>query len=290
MPAPWWHDELRELSVDDASACTIGRLWHLGERLQLLRENVDASERASERWSSFVARETVVRSALATGVARESGTIREGGFSKAAFRAHWEGLGFRPNARGAGTPADDYLDALYGTSRLDVAAPGASTATVNLGSRASRVSDVLSVVHADADDVVFDLGSGSGKFALTFAASAGTTVRGVEFLEAPVVEARASSAALGLSNLSFDHADARDVDLSGGTIFYLYFPFRGEVAATVAHTLGTLARDKEVTVYFSGPERDFGEFFRREVDAGAFRELERRGEFGEVGVLASARG
>ena len=111
----------------------------------------------------------------------------------------------------------------------------------------------------------------------------------MEFLAGPVESARGSAASLGLTNVVFDHADVRDVDLGDGSIFYLYFPFRGDVASTVAATLGALAREKDVVVYFSGPERDFAEYFRREVAGGALREVERRGEFGEVSVLASER-
>ena len=84
------------------------------------------------------------------------------------------------------------------------------------------------------------------------------------------------------------HCDAREAELSGGTVFYLYFPFRGAVAETVAHRLGQLARHKDIRVYAAGPMLEYGEYFDREVQKGHFTRAGRRGEFEEVQLLRSA--
>lgn len=300
MPTPWWLSHVAALELPVAlDHLSLGALWNLAEGLRFVRDNVQpellaqdvaATPGVSVQWSSFLTREGLVRQALSLATALELASIRGGARSPEAFRAHWEALGFVAHVARDGTPADDYLDALFLTSRLSFLSSSAPLANVNLASRASRVSDFLAVAAPGRGDVVFDLGSGSGKLALTVAASSETTVQGVELVESAVDDANGSAIALGLQNVAFQRADVRDVDLSAGTVFYLYFPFRGSVASSVAATLGALARDKDITVYASGPARDYGEFFVREVEQGALRLVQRRGEFDEVMVLRSERG
>lgn len=299
VPTPWWFSHVAALGRPvELDALSLGALWSVSEGLRFVRDNVDAgalavdqagSPEAGEAWAGFLAREAQVRRCLSSATALEHATIRAGGRPPAAFRAHWEAMGFERWAHRDGTPADDYLDALSGTSRLAFTSSEVPFANVNLASRASRVADFLSVAAPAAGDVVFDLGAGSGKLALTVAASCAAAVRGVELLEGAVADATSSAAAMGLSNVAFARADVRDVDLSGGSVFYLYFPFRGAVASAVAATLGALAEQKDITIYTSGPAQEYGEFFTREVDAGRLRLSERRGEFGEVMVLRSER-
>jgi 23S rRNA (uracil1939-C5)-methyltransferase len=296
VPIPWWLSHVAALETPLA-APTLGALWSLKERCRFVRDNVEpallaldvaGNPEAATSWTRFLHTEREVRAALERATTDERRTLSAGGRPPAEFRAHWEGLGFVPHEGHDGSPADDYLDALFGTSRLSYESSDAAHANVNLGSRAARVSDFLTVTRPGARDVVFDLGSGSGKLANTVAASAVTSVLGVELLGAAVADANGSARAIGLSNVAFHEADVRDVDLSAGSIFYLYFPFSGAVASAVAQTLGGLARRKAVCIYASGPLRDYGEFFLREVDDGALTLDERRGEFGEVMVLRSA--
>lgn len=299
MSTPWWFSHVTTLSAPPAlHQLSLGELWSLSEGLRFVRRTVDPSEvaidvaaspEAGHLWSDFVDRERKVANALGVATELEQRSIRAGSKPPAQFREHWERLGFVAHAARDGSPADDYLDALFQTSRLSYESSDEPTAHVNLGSRASRVSDFLDVTRPDAMDVVFDLGSGSGKLALTVAASSTSSVLGVELLHHAVDDARRSASSLGLVNTSFHQADVRDVDLSGGSIFYLYYPFHGPVASSVASALGTLAREKDITIYASGPRYAYGEFFLREVDAGALVLTENRGEFGEVFVMHSRR-
>ncbi|HEX8825783.1 MAG TPA: hypothetical protein VF794_38085, partial [Archangium sp.] len=91
-----------------------------------------------------------------------------------------------------------------------------------------------------------------------------------------------------LPNLEFIHADVRDVDLSDGTAFYLYFPFWGEVAHAVARMLGDVARARDITVYASGPRHDYGEHFLEQVSQGALCLAPQRQDFADVMILRSA--
>lgn len=294
---PWWIEQVKLLLSSDA--VRLGPLWDLSTRLQFVRDNVDESLLEADHqahphsralWSDFVAREGQVQDDLEDAARRLARTICSGALGKEAFRASWETLGFAPHAEGGGTPADDHLDALFGIVRHSLGEQRQPFAMPNMSSRAHRVADFLAVTEPGPDDVVLDIGSGSGKVALTVGASTFAEVRGVECGESYVAAARHSAAELGLDNVAFEHADVRDVDLSPGSIFYLYYPFHGEPARAVAESLGRLGRTKDITVYGSGPGYDFGEHFMRQVDEGALELGGLRGEFSEAFVLRSARG
>jgi SAM-dependent methyltransferase len=295
MPGPWWIERVRQLLADGATSA--GGLWNLTERLSFVRENVDpialeldftAVPGAREAWSAFEVREHGVQQALRHAVAGEAAALKSGARSHAELRRHWESLGFARNAEGAGTPADDYLDALCGVSRYTAGEALPPFGTPNMSSRAVRISEFLALFGPGPSDVVYDLGSGSGKVALTLAASSDSQVLGVELGASYVEAARSTGAALGLRNVTFVCADVREVDLSSGTHFYLNYPFRDAVARATAEALGAIARRKPISVYLFGPQNGFREHFDAQISAGAFRLLDRRGEFLEVMALASA--
>lgn len=299
MGRPWWVDRVAALeALPPLEGLPLGGLWRQREALQFVRENVDprlltldlaALDGARAAWDRFELREQAVQAAFTRAGAHCATSLRTGALGPAAFRAAWQQLGFAHHADGAGTPADDFLDGLLHLSQLDRFEAPTPFALLNLAARASRIADFLAVTEPGAHDVVFDLGSGSGKLALTVAASTHTTVRGVEIQPAYADASRRSATWLGLGNVRIDTADVRDVDLSGGSIFFLYYPFHGEVAREMAARLGALARQKAVVIYAAGPELQFGEFFLAQVTAGALQTVGRRGEFNEVLHLTSAR-
>jgi hypothetical protein len=296
---PWWIERVSALLLPaEPSALALGALWHLAEQMQFIRENVEpallgadflAYPDSQALWAAFEQREPRVLQALADEGRRLAACVRRGELGPVRFRAAWEGLGFVPNADGGGTPADDYLDAMFQVARYTMGEQTPVFGMPNMASRAHRVADFLEVTRPGAEDVVFDIGSGSGKVALTVAASTFTRVRGVEYGASYVSSSRGTATQLGIENVAFVHADVREVDLSEGSIFYLYYPFHGEVALAVAQALGSLARTKDITVYASGPGNGFGEHFQQQVEKGALALSERRGEFSEVFVLRSAR-
>lgn len=297
-PTPWWIARVNALLAPaDLTGLDVGALFRLCESLEFVRQNVDPALRALDHaarpesaatWASFVVRQADALLCLQRAGDAVAHQMRGGTFGHAAFRAHFQGLGFTRHLDSAGSPADDFLDGMLQVSSLAGDEALAPHANLNLPSRAERVSDFLTATGPSAHDVVFDLGSGSGKLALTVAASCAARVHGIELVPAYVGQARQSAAWLGLANASFEAGDACAADLSKGSIFYLYFPFSGPVAHTVAGRLGALAREREITVYCAGPNRDFGEHFLSEVEGGALSVLERRGEFDEVLLLHSA--
>ena len=294
---PWWMERVQGLLQPPAlEGLSLGALWRLTQALQFVRDNTDeallridrsAWSTAPALWSAFVERETQVDEALGQASARVAQRVQRGELGPAAFRAAWETLGFATHADDAGTPADDFLDGLFRLTRLTLGEALPPEGSPNMASRAQRTADFLDVTNPGGADVVFDLGSGSGKLALTVGGSSQARVVGVECGASYVASARQSARTLGLQNVTFVHADVRDVSLEPGTVFYLYFPFRGAVARTMAQRLGQLARTRAITVYTSGPLEGYGEHFLREVDQGRLRLCERRGAFAEVLVLRS---
>jgi len=102
-------------------------------------------------------------------------------------------------------------------------------------------------------DVFFDLGSGLGHVPLLVAICTKSGVVGIDIELAYVECARRCARQLNLANATFVTQDARDADLSEGTIFYLYTPFRGAILRAVLDRLRGEANKREIRVCTFGP-------------------------------------
>ncbi len=294
---PGWAEQGEALLAPALPSLSLGALWALQEGLAALKEAQDlpaleedfaVARPLGALWARLEARAREVEAALLAARAALEAQLRTGALPPDAFRSTFEQLGFEELPGRASTPADDFLDGLFGISRLSTAEERGAFAQVNLSSRARRISELLALTRPGAQDVLFDLGSGSGKVALTVAASTQAQVVGVELGPSYVEWARACAARLALHNARFVCEDARTTALEAGTVFYLFHPFWGAAAQEVAGRLAGLARRKRLTVYAQGPDYGFGEHFLAHVASGAFQLQERRGEFGEVFILRSA--
>lgn len=108
---------------------------------------------------------------------------------------------------------------------------------------------VASVVEApiDADDVVVDVGSGLGRVAIVAHLLTGARACGIE-IQAPLVDsARQRCRALGLTDVSFVHANAADIELDG-SVFFLYAPCNGDLLRRVLLRLEAVARRRSIVV------------------------------------------
>ena len=296
--APWWVERAESLlDAKDLRTLDLGELWELLERFSFVRENVEpdlllldvqARPELQALWGTLEARARSVSDALDSAGDDVARRLRTGDLSAAHFRERWEGFGFTEAAGRASTAADDWLEGLLRISRITTGQNRPPFGQVNMASRAHCISDFLSLIKPGPRDTVYDLGSGNGKFAITVAASSSARVKGVEYGQTYVTSARCTAERFALPNLEFIHADVRDVDLSDGTAFYLYFPFWGEVAHAVARALGGLARARDITVYASGPRHDYGEHFLEQVSQGALCLAPQRLDFANVMVLRSA--
>jgi hypothetical protein len=131
-------------------------------------------------------------------------------------------------------------------------------------------------------DVFIDLGAGLGQVVLLVHLLTGVRALGVEIEPAYCAYARRCAERLGLGGVSFVAADARVADLSAGTVFFLFTPFKGEVFSQVMERVGVLALGCRIRVVGYGPcleEIARLDWLRREGGAGADR-----GVGGDCGV------
>jgi len=103
-------------------------------------------------------------------------------------------------------------------------------------------------VNFGAEDVFFDLGSGLGQVALLVNILTGVMAKGVEIEPAYCDYARSGAFRLGLSDVEFIKGDAQFADLSAGTVFFLFTPFKGEVFLQVMDRLRVLALTRGIRV------------------------------------------
>lgn len=115
-------------------------------------------------------------------------------------------------------------------------------------SPARVILNLLDQVQPGHHDVFYDLGSGLGRVVILVNLLAGIPSRGIEYQPGFCSHARESAQALGLSDVAFINADVRWADLSDGTIFYLFTPFRGTLLQSVLEKLRREAQRRQIVV------------------------------------------
>ena len=86
-------------------------------------------------------------------------------------------------------------------------------------------------------DVFIDLGSGLGEAVILVNLLTRRPATGIEIDPALCAHAHRRAEALRLDAVTFINADARMADLSTGTVFFMYSPFRGALLRTVLRKL-----------------------------------------------------
>ncbi|UGB36815.1 hypothetical protein [Frateuria soli] len=132
---------------------------------------------------------------------------------------------------------------------------------------ARHVLDMLARGRPGPRDVLVDLGSGLGHVPMLASICTGARAVGVEWQPSHVQVARRAARALGLHDVRFLARDARDADLSAGTVFFLYTPFAGSVLRTVLDALRDEGMRRPIKVCTFGPCTRFvaGEAWLRAV-------------------------
>jgi hypothetical protein len=102
-------------------------------------------------------------------------------------------------------------------------------------------------------DVFVDLGAGLGQVVVLVHLLAGVRTMGVEIEPVYCAFARRCAEKLGLAGVSFVAADARVADLSTGTVFFLFTPFKGEVFSQVMERVRAVAASRGIRVIGYGP-------------------------------------
>jgi Methyltransferase domain len=152
----------------------------------------------------------------------------------------------------------DYLDELIG-GVLQLERPGAGVAKLDAEmvrfqpTPARPIFELIGCTALTERDVLVDIGSGLGHVSLLTAICTDARVIGIELEAAYVDCARRSAEALNLNNVTFIQQDAREADLSRGTVFYLYTPFTGSILRAVLDSLLKEAASREIRVCTFGP-------------------------------------
>jgi hypothetical protein len=102
---------------------------------------------------------------------------------------------------------------------------------------ARHVFHLISAASITSADTLIDLGSGLGQVPLLVSICTSAPCVGIEVDPVWVASAKKCADVLNLRNVTMLAQDAREADLSSGTIFYLYTPFTG---ATLEAVLGSL--------------------------------------------------
>ncbi|HTK20341.1 MAG TPA: class I SAM-dependent methyltransferase [Mucilaginibacter sp.] len=103
------------------------------------------------------------------------------------------------------------------------------------------------------DDVFFDIGSGLGQVPMLVNLLAGIPTVGIEFDHAFCKYSEECAAMLDLQDVTFINADAREVDYSSGTVFFMYTPFRGKMLEDVLERLRQGALKRKIRIITYGP-------------------------------------
>jgi hypothetical protein len=118
------------------------------------------------------------------------------------------------------------------------------------------VRHILHLIAATAltkDDFFVDLGSGLGHVSLLVSMVTGAQSLGIEVQAPYVVSARECAQSLRLNRVRFIPQDAREADLSSGTVFYLYSPFNGRVLTDVLSALRMESSRRSIRICSLGP-------------------------------------
>jgi hypothetical protein len=182
--------------------------------------------------------------------------IRSGALRGAELKRQLEA--YAGSAKGQEGGGYDSLDALIGGILLFEAAP---EGTVEMAPEmvlyqptpARIIFELAEKARLQKHDTFYDLGSGLGQVVILVHLLTGATAKGVEFDPAFCGHARQCAQELNLSRVDFIHADARAVDYSNGTVFFLYTPFVGEMLQEVLGRLKEQATERSIHVYTYGP-------------------------------------
>lgn len=103
------------------------------------------------------------------------------------------------------------------------------------------------------DDVFFDIGSGLGQVTMLMNLLTGVQTVGVEFDPAFCKYSKECAAMIGLQDVAFINADAREANYSAGTVFFMYTPFRGKMLEDVLDVLRKESLKRKIRIVTYGP-------------------------------------
>ncbi len=118
---------------------------------------------------------------------------------------------------------------------------------------ASVILELIDQVELSTEDVFCDLGSGLGQVVGLVNLLTGVHCVGIEYQTTYCAYARQMTSILELENTTFINADAKDVDYSQGTVFFMFNPFGGRIFDAVMEMLHEQAKHRRITICSYGP-------------------------------------
>jgi precorrin-6B methylase 2 len=118
---------------------------------------------------------------------------------------------------------------------------------------ARHILEMIRLSGLGENDVLIDLGSGLGHVPMLASILTEARAIGIEIDPVLVRCARECAAGLGLMRVSFIEQDAREADLSSGTVFHLYTPFTGGILRAVLDRLRSEGERRVIRVCTLGP-------------------------------------
>ncbi len=139
----------------------------------------------------------------------------------------------------------------------------------------SAVLELVDRVQLTCADRFVDIGSGLGQVVLLVHLLTGVEAAGLEVVPAYVERARGEAERLGIDGGSFCEGDARSADLCGGTVYFLFSPFKGQMLQAVLNRLRHEACTRRLTICSFGPctEQIAGESWLTLQEAGMNHEF-----------------
>lgn len=107
---------------------------------------------------------------------------------------------------------------------------------------------LLSLVGINQHDVVYDLGSGYGRFVLYGATVTDATFRGVEIVPERIAYSEAIRRRLGLTNVRLLLGNVLNHSWNDGTVFFLFNPFTDATMRRVMERLKSIASERTITI------------------------------------------
>jgi len=118
---------------------------------------------------------------------------------------------------------------------------------------ARHIFHLIGLTALTANDVLVDFGSGLGHVPLLVSICTHASSIGIELETSYVERARQCAERLNVKRVAFLHQDAREADLSEGTVFYLYTPFSGSILRRVLDRLRQEAVTRRIRICTYGP-------------------------------------
>ncbi|HEY4338267.1 MAG TPA: methyltransferase domain-containing protein [Puia sp.] len=149
---------------------------------------------------------------------------------------------------------DLFMNHLFGWREMPIPTQALEPEMVEYYKTPARVVfDLVERYELTADDVFVDLGSGLGEVVFLVNLLTGASARGIEIEPAYCEYAREEALRLGLRDVSFVAADVREADLSDGTVFFLYTPFKGTILRALLERLRKESLSRRIRVIPYGP-------------------------------------